>query len=144
MKKKTQLYIAYGSNLSVDQMAHRCPQATILGTGWLHDYKLEFRTHANVVPAMGEKVPVLVWNITEADRAALDRYEGFPAYYIRKTVPVEVSGETMEAMVYVMTDKKRRLPPSCSYLATILSGYAEFGFSPAPVAEALNDLELRW
>ena len=43
-----------------------------------------------------------------------------------------------------MTEKKRRLPPSCTYLATILSGYAEFGFSPAPVAQALEDLETRW
>ena len=144
MKKKTQLYIAYGSNLSVEQMAHRCPGATIYGTGVVHDYKLEFRTHANIVPAMGENVPVLVWKITEEDRASLDRYEGFPVYYIRKKIPVEVSGETVEAMVYVMTDKKRRLPPSCSYLATILSGYAEFGFSPAPVAQALDDLEVWW
>lgn len=144
MKKNTQLYIAYGSNLSVEQMAHRCPEATIVGPGWLHDYKLEFRTHANVVPAMGQDVPVLVWKITEEDRAALDRYEGFPAYYIRKTVPVELDGKTVEAMVYVMTEKKRRLPPSCGYLAVILSGYAEFGFSPAPVAQALDDMEMRW
>ena len=29
MSKK---YIAYGSNLSVEQMAHRCPDATVVGT----------------------------------------------------------------------------------------------------------------
>lgn len=144
MSKKYQLYVAYGSNLSVEQMAHRCPGAVALGTGWLNDYKLEFRTHANVVPALGEKVPVLVWKITQEDRDRLDRYEGWPVYYIRKNVPVEMDGETVTAMVYVMTEKKRRLPPSCAYLATILGGYAEFGFSPAPVAQALDDLEIFW
>lgn len=136
------LYIAYGSNLSVDQMAHRCPDASIVGAGVLHDYKLEFRTHANVVPAMGEDVPVLVWNISEEDLWNLDRYEGYPVYYIRKKVPVEVDGKTRVGIVYVMTDKKRRLPPSCRYLATILEGYARFNFNPAPVASALEDLEM--
>ena len=50
-------------------------------------------------------------------------------------------GEVVLGMVYVMTPKKKRLPPSCTYLATILGGYAEFGFSPAPIAQALDDLE---
>ena len=136
------LYIAYGSNLSIEQMAHRCPGASVVGPGVLHDYKLEFRTHANVVPAMGEDVPVLVWDVTKEDLASLDRYEGYPVYYIRKKVPVEVDGETLVGIVYVMTAAKRRLPPSVSYLATILGGYAEFGFSPAPVAQALDDLQM--
>ena len=29
-------YIAYGSNMSVSQMAQRCPDATLLGTGKLY------------------------------------------------------------------------------------------------------------
>ena len=32
---KKQYYIAYGSNLNVEQMAFRCPHATILGTAEL-------------------------------------------------------------------------------------------------------------
>ncbi len=40
MKK---LYIAYGSNMNMQQMAMRCPKATPLGKYILEDYKLEFR-----------------------------------------------------------------------------------------------------
>ena len=137
-------YVAYGSNLSLDQMAHRCPGSKVVGTGTLHDYKLEFRTHANVVPAKGHTVPVLVWEIPQEDLAALDRYEGFPVYYVRKTVPVEMDGgKVVDGIVYVMTPKKERIPPTCRYLAIILEGYARFGFSPLPVAEALRAVE-RW
>ena len=36
MSKK---YIAYGSNLSVRQMAHRCPDARIIGMAAIQDWK---------------------------------------------------------------------------------------------------------
>ena len=40
MKRK--LYIAYGSNLSVEQMAVRCPDAEIMGKAVLKDWTLRF------------------------------------------------------------------------------------------------------
>ena len=141
--KRTQLYVAYGSNLSVEQMSRRCPRATILGPGILKGWKLEFRTHANVIPAPDQEVPVLVWKVTKPCLDSLDIYEGYPRYYVRQTVKVQMGDEEVEGIVYVMTEKKKRLPPSCTYLATILEGYARFGFSPAPIAQALEDLE-RW
>ena len=51
MSKK---YIAYGSNLSVRQMAHRCPDARIIGMAAIQDWKLVFRTHATIEPAAVE------------------------------------------------------------------------------------------
>ena len=45
MSKK---YIAYGSNLSVRQMAHRCPDARIICMAAIQDWKLVFRTHATI------------------------------------------------------------------------------------------------
>ena len=30
-------YIAYGSNLHKEQMSRRCPDARVVGTGWLRD-----------------------------------------------------------------------------------------------------------
>ena len=35
-------YIAYGSNLSVEQMAQRCPDARIVGQAVLEDWELAF------------------------------------------------------------------------------------------------------
>jgi tmRNA-binding protein len=33
-------YFAYGSNLNFDQMAYRCPEATVVGTAKLDGYEL--------------------------------------------------------------------------------------------------------
>ena len=33
-------YIAYGSNLNREQMAKRCPDAKVIGSGMLKDYEL--------------------------------------------------------------------------------------------------------
>lgn len=36
-------YLAYGSNLSMAQMAQRCPDAVYVGTAELKDYQLLFK-----------------------------------------------------------------------------------------------------
>ena len=81
MSKK---YIAYGSNLSVRQMAHRCPDARIIGMAAIQDWKLVFRTHATIEPAAGRVVPVLIWEISDRDEKNLDLYEGCPTYYYKE------------------------------------------------------------
>ena len=74
-------YIAYGSNLNVQQMRWRCPGARIIGTAELQDYRLLFKgsktgSYLTVEPEKGCTVPVAVWEVTEQDELALDRYEG--------------------------------------------------------------------
>ena len=82
-------YVAYGSNLSVEQMALRCPDATIIGTGRIQDYKLVFRFHADIEKSKGSYVPVLVWKISKADEKRLDIYEGVSSgYYHQEEVKV--------------------------------------------------------
>ena len=58
--KHKRYYIAYGSNLSVDQMAGRCPDARIAGMAVLQDWKLVFKIHADIIPCEGRVVLVLV------------------------------------------------------------------------------------
>ena len=70
MKK---LYIAYGSNMNIEQMAMRCPKATPLGKYILEDYKLEFRGVANIIECKGARTPVAIWSITESCERSLDR-----------------------------------------------------------------------
>ena len=86
---------AYGSNLSMAQMAQRCPDAIYVGTAEIKDYQLLFKgsqsgSYLTVEPKKGSTVPVLVWRISERDEHYLDRYEGYPSFYYKKTMEVEV------------------------------------------------------
>lgn len=136
MKK---LYVAYGSNLNVEQMARRCPDATVAGTGVLKNRQLEFlgwSAHgvATVTYKKGSDVPVALWEISERDERNLDSYEGFPNLYRKADIEVVLdSGETVKAMVYLMNKKYRSenvvaAKPSNSYFNTILRGYQYFKF----------------
>ena len=73
MKGKQRLYIAYGSNLNLEQMAFRCPTAKVVGKSELKDYELLFRggrrgAVATVEPKAGSTVPILVWEIQKQER----------------------------------------------------------------------------
>ena len=58
--KNKQLYIAYGSNINLQQMAYRCPHSRVAGTSEIKDFELEFRGVATIVPKKGASVPVLI------------------------------------------------------------------------------------
>ena len=85
-------YIAYGSNMVKEQMAFRCPEAKLIGTGHIERARLEFYLHATVerTRRKADHVPVAVWEINQRDERSLDRYEGFPNYYIKAEWPVRM------------------------------------------------------
>ena len=56
------LYIAYGSNINLEQMAYRCPNSKVVGKEMLKGYELEFRGVATIVPKENAEVPVLIWD----------------------------------------------------------------------------------
>lgn len=131
--KNERLYIAYGSNLNLPQMRWRCPTANVIGSGEVKDYELLFRGNrlgavATIEPLEGNSVPVLVWNVKSEDEKSLDRYEGYPNFYRKEMMDVEVNGECVTAMVYVMNDGYEFGSPSDSYLNTIVAGYQSAGF----------------
>lgn len=41
--KMSRIYIAYGSNMDMEQMKFRCPDAQLLGTGILENWRLMFK-----------------------------------------------------------------------------------------------------
>ena len=133
MTRKTNLYIAYGSNLNLRQMAKRCPTAEIVGTGEMKDYELLFRGSrhsavATVEPCEGSSVPVLMWELKPQDEHALDIYEGWPSFYRKEIHDIEIEGNAVKAMVYVMNDGHDYGEPSNFYLNTIREGYESAGF----------------
>lgn len=140
--KKEKYYAAYGSNLSVEQMAHRCPQAKIAGTGVLENYELQFKgtpgnAHATVEVCAGKTVPVLIWSLTDQDEMSLDRYEGYPSYYGKQTCKIEADGQSYEVMFYEMQPDYHLNIPSPGYFNVIRDGYRHFGFPEEILEEAL-------
>jgi gamma-glutamylcyclotransferase (GGCT)/AIG2-like uncharacterized protein YtfP len=138
------LYLAYGSNLNLEQMAYRCPWAKPVGTTTLKNYRLIFRGEqghavATIEPMKGETVPCLLWEITQADETALDRYEGFPFLYRKETVQVRLGRKNVDAMVYIMNESKPIGKPSCYYYSTIFEGYKSSGFDAEILKKAVAD-----
>lgn len=144
------LYIAYGSNLNLNQMKHRCPTARVIGTSELENYELVFRGSRNsavatIEPCEGSTIPVLLWSIQPEDEMALDRYEGYPNFYGKSGVDITVGNYKATAMVYIMTEGYKLGNPSDSYLKTIKEGYIDAGFDLDilynAVKKALNQME---
>jgi len=139
MKK---IYLAYGSNLNLQQMGVRCPDAAVIGTTVLHDYQLLFRggRHTGVATIemkRGSSVPVLLWQITEKCEKALDRYEGHPHLYRKKRLMVNLDGDELVAMAYVMNEGPPLAMPDAYYYSTILDGYYDCGFDEAILKQAV-------
>ena len=140
---ETKKYIAYGSNMNLEQIERRCPGARVAGKGWLKDHRLFFAGRseaavASIEPAEGHAVPVVLWEITPRDEQALDRYEGYPWFYGKQDLTVEVNGKQVSAMVYVMGPGFAYGAPSKSYLDCIREGYASAGFDTAVLDEAVE------
>ena len=143
MKRKERLYIAYGSNLNLPQMAFRCPTAEIAGKSELKGYELLFRggrrgAVATVEPRDGGSVPVLLWKIRKEDEEALDRYEGYPHFYEKQMMEVELDGKPVSAMVYVMTPGHEFGIPSDYYADVIREGYETAGFDLQILEDAID------
>lgn len=143
MNSKGTLYIAYGSNMNIDQMSRRCPTAKIVGTAELEDWRLRFKgsdsfSVATIEPSKGDTVPALVWNIQPKDEVSLDLYEGWPRLYRKEKMFVRIGKEIRMAMVYIMNaDDQPYGNPSKSYYDTILEGYKAAGFSPDLLMQAV-------
>ena len=142
------LYLAYGSNLSVEQMLKRCPDAVYVGTAELKDYRLLFRgsqtgSYLTVEKAKGHIVPLLVWKVSRRDEKNLDIYEGAPRFYRKEQMTVNVHSlvdgsviGTVPAFIYIMNDSRKAGPPSDLYYRTCRDGYRRFGFDEGILLDA--------
>lgn len=132
-RTRTMKYIAYGSNMSREQMAYRCPDAKLLGTGKMIGWTLEFYLHATVEPNREHPnavVPVAVWEVSPEDLRQLDRYEGYPSYYTRRYVTVTMDdGTKVRGLVYLMS-LIREAPPTHEYYNGILHSYEDLNLKP--------------
>lgn len=143
MHEGNSLYFAYGSNINLDQMAYRCPQAVPIGSVTLDGYALAFRAGgvATVLPQKGSQVSGLLWEITPDCERSLDLYEGYPHLYVKEQLTVcGPDGREYTVMAYMMNERLARLPslPSRTYYDGIVAGYEQNGMDTKPLEEALQ------
>lgn len=141
------LYAAYGSNLDPLQMLLRAPHSPVRGTGWLQGWRLTFGGEslgwegalATVVEEPGSQVFVALYDLSPADEAALDEWEGSDlGLYDKIRVRVATLDGDVTAWLYVVDDYEGGLP-SARYLG-IIADAAEAAGAPD---DYVHDLRTR-
>lgn len=149
------LYAAYGSNMDPEQMLQRAPHSPMTGTGWLHGWRLTFAGEdigwegalATVVEEPASRVFVVLYDVTPADEANMDRWEGSELGIHKKircrVDPVtgfstDAPPEPVLAWLYVVDAWEGGLP-SARYLG-VMADAAEIAGAPP---EYVHDLRTR-
>ncbi len=132
------LYFAYGSNLNFERMDIRCPTAKAFGRAMLAGYQLVFDRVATLIPKEDASTPGFVWEIDEEAELSLDLYEGYPLFYRKEQVIVQMEdGTAQNVMVYLMNTNGYSLPPQ-TYLDIIIYGYEDAGLDSSYLQDGLT------
>lgn len=128
MRARRHPYFAYGSNLCVQQMARRCPNAVDPRPAVLsdHDWLINERGVATVEPLAGNEVHGVVWQLSDHDLAVLDSAEGVPVRYRRDRLTVHTGDGSEPAWVYI-DHRVTPGPPRPGYLPKIIDGAIHHG-----------------
>ena len=103
-------YFAYGANMSVDAMRHRCPGARAVGPAVLEGYRFFVGREGwgSVKASPGGKVYGVLWRLTLRDLAVLHAFELLhKGLYDVRFAPVLHDGHRMPALIYLL---RRRVP----------------------------------
>jgi len=130
-------YFAYGMNTNLAQMACRCPKAVSLGKAVLIGHEFRFARHADIIENPDYNCQGVLWDITPDCEMALDALEGYPTYYLKKTVRVLHNNKAVECMVYYMAGEQIDELPSDGYLEMLFEGYREHNVDDYQIYESL-------
>lgn len=152
-------YFAYGSNLSKAGMSIRCPYAQVIDMYTLIGYRLTFRGFLpDILPEENGKVVGGLWEITESDEAALDRFEGYTGpglsnlynkYYTEDGIMFYRMASTVDEVPedFTIRDNLIRCFVSRSYdsqnhiLVAMMNGLNDFGISEEELRKSLGLLD---
>jgi len=144
------LYAAYGSNMDPVQMRNRCPHSPFAGTGWLSGWRLTFGGEdlgwegalATLVQEPGSHVFVALYDITDGDRVALDKWESADmGLYLTTKLRVSTLESDVLAWTYILDSYEGGLP-SARYLGLIAEA-AEAAGAPEDYVADLRDRPCR-
>ena len=129
-------YFAYGSNMNVAQMRARVPGVELVGTGTLkgHEFLFSGYSHtwggavANVRRARGKSVFGVVYLLPAFGLPKLDRFEGYPQSYQRKSADISLTdGGSVSAVLYYKRQTAAQAPPAPVYVKLILAALKRHG-----------------
>ena len=124
MTTQKSYYFAYGSNLSKEQMALRCPDSKHLISGKLLNYSwlINSRGYASVKASPNTYVLGEVFDLSEQDIIYLDQYEHVAeGMYSKYILNIETEEGIYDCLVYIATDNTIGKPQS-EYIERINSG----------------------
>ena len=130
---KESYYFAYGSNMNLDQMAYRCPAASVVENVRLDGYRLTFCGRgkgsgvATILPEEGSQVEGVLWKITPECEKSLDFYEGYPHLYGKETVLVQGKDGVKREVIFnekgECNEEQEYQNKTCSLRARTAHGY---------------------
>lgn len=138
-------YLAYGSNLNLNQMNYRCWSAKPIGSITLNDYRLVYKGRADsfsyltIEKCEGYNVPLGLFEVSPFDIFSLDNYEGYPTFYSKFYIPIEIGEKNKKALIYIMNENFDYHLPSRQYIETCEEGYDDFGFDRSILDKAYID-----
>jgi len=115
------LYFAYGSNMSVEAMARRCPRSKAIGAARLERHRLAVMREGWLTAVRDPRSAVhgVLWDLALSDAPALDRYEGLPqGLYAKVAQPIVAPGGVKRALVYFGANAGPGIPRA-DYMADI-------------------------
>ncbi len=144
-------YFAYGSNLDQESMRRRVGRWYDLRPALLKGYKLIFDIYssswrggvADVVEDANSVVYGAAYLLDEEQIEKLDKYEGVPILYHRRKVAVEAGGSTLEAFIYVGSNRRQAIKPSYEYLSLMIKGLKKLGYGEEVIRAILESVEKR-
>jgi gamma-glutamylcyclotransferase (GGCT)/AIG2-like uncharacterized protein YtfP len=113
MTEQTQYYFGYGSNLSKEQMAIRCPESKYYASGTLSGYSwlINTRGYASIKPSDSDFVLGEIFTLSQQDVDYLDIYESVEeGMYLKSYLSVETSKGTIDCLVYIASDSTPGIP----------------------------------
>ena len=125
--KDKQLYFAYGSNMNVEQMMRRCPDAKKYCNGYIRGYQviINSRGVATIIKSSKNTVEGVVWAVSDSDIKELDKREGVSrGHYNKNYMRIHTKFGVEQCLVYIASDSKPG-EPRPGYLDLIRQGAIE-------------------
>lgn len=141
-ENETRLYFAYGSNLSLAQIALRCPGFKAKGTAVLSNHRVVCNKkgdngldyYAGIVCSPGDEVLGALYQLTKEDITSLDLSEGCKdggRHYVRNAKDFFVrdreTGQIINAFTYFVVDPVASKKPTLGYATKIFQGCRDHG-----------------